>query len=106
MLVLIIKFIHLILVIGLTLSIFINNLRIKQLSLVFLIYILAQYITNYGKCGLTELEYIFMKTEYKQGFLYRLINPVITMDEIYFNNYLFLIHIGWIVVLIYQIKLY
>jgi hypothetical protein len=47
-----------------------------------------QYITNYGKCGLTELEYIIKGKKYQEGFLYRLIKPIIVIPEKYFNIYI------------------
>lgn len=103
MIVQIIQLLHLILVIGLLASVFVPNIDYKILCLVFLIYILFQYLTNYGRCGLTEIEYLFKKEKYKEGFLYRLIKPIITVPEKYFDKYLFLIHIIWIVSLIFQI---
>ena len=100
----IIQLLHLLLVIGVFSSIFIQNYNIKQLALTFLIFILVQYITNYGKCGLTELEYIYKGEQYQEGFLYRLIKPIITVQEIYFNKYIYLAHIIWIIILGYQLN--
>jgi len=99
----IIQFIHLILILSVISSIFIPNLKIKKLSLTFLLFIFAQYITNYGKCGLTELEYIIRGEEYKEGFIYRLVKPVITVPEKYFDQHLYWIHLIWILILGYQL---
>jgi hypothetical protein len=107
MIVYIIKFLHLLLFIGLILSLFIKDKSYKILSLSFLIYILLQFLTNTGRCGLTEIEYMIMGAKYKEGFLYRLIKPVITVPESYFNKYLYFFHILLIVSLgiqIYYIK--
>jgi hypothetical protein len=99
----IIILLHLLLIISLVLSIFIPNKRFKEFCLALLIYILLQFVTNYGKCGLTELEYIFKKEKYQEGFLYRLIKPIITVPEKYFDNWLFLFHFIWILILAFQI---
>jgi hypothetical protein len=94
------------LVIGIVLSIFIDNINIKQIFLTLLIFLFLQYITNYGKCGLTELEYIIKGDKYQEGFLYRLIKPIITIPELYFTKYLVYFHILWVLILVYQLKLY
>lgn len=102
--ILLIRLVHLLLVICLLISIFINNCFIKNLALVFLIFLIFQYILGYGKCGLTELEYwILGEKKYKQGFLYRLIHPLIKIPENYFDNGLFVLHLVWIAVLVCQI---
>lgn len=103
MIVNIIQFLHLILVLSVISSIFISNLEFKKLSLTFLLFIFAQYITNYGKCGLTELEYAIRGKECKEGFIYRLIKPIITVPEKYFNEHFYWIHILWILILGYQL---
>ncbi len=102
----IIQLLHLGLVLGLTSSIFIPNIQIKKLALTFLLFIFAQYITNYGKCGLTEIEYAIRGEEYKEGFIYRLVKPVITVPEKYFNEHLYWIHLMWILILGYQLNQY
>ena len=104
---------HLVLIIGVIASVFIPytdkdslNYRFKLWFLIFLIYLLFQYLTGYQKCGLTEFEYYIKKEKYQEGFLYRLIKPVITIPESYFEKYLVYIHILWVLILIYQLKLY
>ena len=103
MIIYIIKFMHLLLFLILLLSIFISNNLYKLLSLIILIFLLLQFIINEGKCCLTELEYIIKKEKYKEGFLYRLINPIIKRNENYFDNYYYLFHITWIIILLYQL---
>ena len=108
----IIWIIHLLLVVGIIISVFIpisNNpnslkFRFKLWSFILLIFLLAQYLTGYQRCGLTEFEYLLKKENYKEGFLYRLIKPVITIPETYFDNYLIILHIIWILILGYQLN--
>jgi|LauGreDrversion4_2_1035121.scaffolds.fasta_scaffold33977_4 hypothetical protein len=95
----IINFIHWILVIGLIGSVFVDNHQWKKLALTLLIFILAQFMTNYGKCGLTELEYLFKGEKYQEGFIYKTVKPIITVPENYFNNLLYIFHILWIGIL-------
>ena len=103
MIVTLINLLHLVLIISLIGSVFIPNIEFKKICFTLLIYILIQYITNYGKCGLTELEYIITGTEYKEGFMYRLIKPVITIPEEYFNKHMYWLHYLWILILGYQL---
>ena len=102
-LLLIIILLHLFLFITLLSSIFISNYTLKELSLIMLLFLLLQYLSNYGKCTLTQLEYMIMGENYKEGFLYRLINPIIKRDENYFNYYYYIFHLLWIIILIYQL---
>lgn len=79
--------------------------RIKLWVLILLVFLLMQYLTGYQNCGLTEFEYMLKKENYKEGFLYRLIKPIVTMPENYFNKYLNVLHIILILVLGYQTKI-
>ncbi|BCS83427.1 hypothetical protein QLL95_gp0696 [Cotonvirus japonicus] len=100
----IIKTIHLVIIVLVFSSIFIPNCIVKELALTFLIYLLIQYAIGCEKCGLTELEYMILgQKNHKQGFMYRIINPMIKIPEKYFNNGLMYVHIAWIAILIYQI---
>ena len=100
----IIFILHIILCVAMFLSIFINNNTFKHLSLIILLFLLLHYVTNNNMCLLTELEYYFKKEKYKEGFLYRLIKPVLTTPEEYVNKYLYIIHILWILILIIQLN--
>lgn len=104
MIVYIIKLAHLLLVLYLFSSIFIKDKLTKIKATGILLFLLFHYVTNYGKCGLTEIEYLIMGEKYQEGFLYRLIKPVISLPEKYFEEYLFIIHIIWLGILLYQIN--
>lgn len=95
----IINLVHQILVLGLFISVGVDNYAYKKLAFTLLLFILAQFITNYGKCGLTELEYLFKGEKYEEGFIYRIVKPIITVPENYFNNLYYVGHILWIVIL-------
>ena len=99
----IIKILHLILVIFIIISPCIDSREIKINVLIILVYLLFQYLTGYNRCGITELEYYLMKEDYKEGFLYRIINPVIKVPEKYFDNWLYIFHIIYVIILINQI---
>jgi hypothetical protein len=100
----IIKIIHLVLVFFIIIAPFINSLEIKKHVLVFLLYLLFQYLTGYNRCGLTQLEYYVMGEEYQEGFLYRIINPIIKIPEKYFEDFLYLFHVIYVLILIYQLQ--
>lgn len=99
----IIKVVHLFIIIAVIASIFVKSRILKQLSLTFLVFLLLQYILGFKKCGLTELEYYFLGKNYHQGFIYRLINPIINIPENYCSNGILIIHLLMICVLIYQL---
>ena len=98
-----INLIHLLLIICITISIFIPSLIFKEYILLILIFILLHYITNNGKCGLTQLEYYITGKPYELGFIYRIINPIIKINPKYLKNKLYIIHILYIIILMYQI---
>ncbi len=95
---------HILLIMFLSGSIFINNCIYKLYSLFFISFILMHYITKYGKCGIINIEKFFLGTEFKNGVAYRLIKPVIS----YKNNTFYdcggmYILAMYILILIYQI---
>ena len=98
-----INLIHFIIVLLVIISPFVDNLFLKKNILIFLVYLLFQYLTGYEKCGLTELEYIFMGQEYQHGFLYRIINPLIKVPETYFDKWLIIFHLIYVFVLYNQL---
>jgi hypothetical protein len=100
----IINLLHWCLIIYNVSAIFINNYQHKKNALILLIFIFIQFMVNQGKCGLTELEYLVKREKYKDGFFYRLIKPVITLPESYFNDLYYIIHLSLILILIYQLK--
>lgn len=99
----IINLVHQILVLGLFISVGVDNYAYKKFAFTLLLFIFAQFITNYGKCGLTELEYLFKGEKYQEGFIYRIVKPIITVPENYFNNLYYVGHILWIGILWKQI---
>jgi hypothetical protein len=105
MIVSLVKLFHLIIIVLVITSVFIPHIYLKQLTIAFLLYLLIQYLTGYEKCGLTDLEYWLMGEKYHQeGFMYRIIKPMIRVPEKYFDNYLFIFHVLWILILAYQLK--
>jgi hypothetical protein len=100
----IIKLLHLILVLLIVIAPVYPNRTLKKSVFIFLLYLLFQYLTGYEKCGLTILEYLVMGEEYKEGFMYRLINPLIKIPEKYFDQYIFYLHTIYIVILYMQLK--
>ena len=99
-----IKLIHLLIIVGLIASVFVKSGQWKQLALTLLIFLLIQYICGFEKCGLTELEYYIMGENHKQGFIYRLVNPLIRIPEKYLYDGKFVIHLLLIGVLTYQLS--
>jgi len=100
----IIKIIHLIIVLAIISAPFINNYKLKETIYIFLIYLLLQYISGYERCGLTEIEYLLMGKKYEEGFMYRLIKPIIKIPESYFDKYKIIIHLIYIYVLHNQLN--
>jgi hypothetical protein len=86
------------------LSIFYNNIKLKEIVLSILILLMIKYLTGYDRCGLTEIEYLLKGEKYKEGFIYRIIKPILTIPEQYFENYLFILHSLYIIILITQLK--
>jgi hypothetical protein len=103
MIIYIVKLAHLLLVIFVFLSIIIQDNKIKQYALTILLFILYKYIVGEHTCGLTHIEYMLSGKEYESGFIYRIIKPILTIPENYFEKYLFIIHCLWIIILLYQL---
>jgi hypothetical protein len=100
----IIQYIHVIIILIIILSIFYNNIKLKEIVLSILILLMIKYLTGYDRCGLTEIEYLLKGEKYKEGFIYRIIKPILTIPEQYFENYLFILHSLYIIILIIQLK--
>lgn len=100
----IIQLLHIILIISIVSSVFINNIELKKFTLGILILLFIQYVTNYGRCGLTEIEYMVLGEKYKEGFIYRLIKPVIDVSEEYVEYNIIILHTIWMFILYFQIK--
>jgi hypothetical protein len=100
-----INIIHLLLILLIIASPFINNHTLKLNVLVLLFYILYQNVIGTGQCGLTKIEYLIMGRKYEQGFLYRIIHPMFNLPEKYFDSYVIIIHITLMLILLYQVYL-
>lgn len=98
----IIRVIHVFLMVSLAIAPLVPSNRYKTFALTFLLYLVIQYITGYQRCGLTILEYMFLGETYKSGFLYRLINPLITINECYFDYGMHIVHAIYIFILLWQ----
>ena len=101
---LLIKILHSIIVILVVISPFINNNEHKRLSFLFLIFVVFHYITKYGKCGLINIERLFLKDRFKEGIIYKFIKPIIGYKNNFFYENLFWLLIIYIFVLFYQLK--
>jgi hypothetical protein len=99
----IIQLIHTIIILLIIISIFYPNNKLKELSLSLLILLMIKYLIGHQRCGLTEIEYLLKGEKYKEGFIYRIVKPMITIPELYFENYLFIIHSLFIIILFHQI---
>ncbi len=99
MLVFIIRFIHIILLFLLLFAPFYKKEHIRN-CIFILIFILYKWNID-GSCGLTKLEYYLLgyKNE-SQGFIYRLINPFLSITEKKFDIYLNIITVIYILLLI------
>lgn len=100
----IIQLLHIILIISIVSSVFIDNIEVKKFILSILMLLFIQYVTNYGRCGLTEIEYMILGEKYKEGFIYRLIKPVIDVSEEYVEYNIIILHTIWMFILYFQIK--
>ena len=100
----IIQLLHIILIFSIISSVFINNIELKKFILSILILLFIQYVTNYGRCGLTEIEYMILREKYKEGFIYRLVKPIINISEEYVEYNIIILHIIWMFILYFQIK--
>jgi len=79
---------HGILLYTIAISPFIKDLYLKKMILIFLIFLCIQFLTNYGKCGIINIERLFLKENFKNGFCYRLIKPVIShKHNIFYKEY-------------------
>jgi hypothetical protein len=99
-----IHYLHLALVLAIAISPLIANRTYKRYALIFLIFLLGHYLTNYGRCGLTELEGLLLGESYQSGFLYRLITPVLKVPPAYFDLGFYILHLSYILVLAFQVS--
>lgn len=99
-----ISLIHIIIFYGLAFSIFINQCDYKRFCFFILCFLFLQYISKYGKCGIINIERFFLKENFKSGFFYRLIKPVICYKINPMGTKYFWILILYIGILLWQLK--
>lgn len=100
----IILFFHIIIFYILALSPLIQNCYFKKVTLILIIFLCIQYVTKYGKCGLINIERFFLKDNFKKGFIYRFIKPIICYKQnIIYKNY-FKFIIIYILILYFQLE--
>jgi len=99
----IILLLHISLLYAIALSPFIKDYEYKKIILILLIFLCSQYLTNYGKCGLINIEKFFLKEKFKKGFVFRLIKPIICYKRNIFYQHYFELVLIYILVLYIQI---
>lgn len=100
----VIKVVHLMIIIGIVAAVFVKSCVWKTIALTLLVFLMIQYICGFEKCGLTELEYYVLgESKYQQGFIYRLVNPLIKVPEKYIYDGKFIIHLLLIGILTWQV---
>ena len=100
----IILLLHIIIFYFLALSPVIDDCRIKFISLILIAFITVQLLTKYGKCGLINIEKYFLKEKFKNGFVFRLIKPIICYKKNVIYKHYFLVMLIYILVLYIQVK--
>jgi hypothetical protein len=100
----IIKTLHLLFYLLILFSPFINDCAIKLNVYIMLLFIWYHFISKYGKCGIINIEKIFLREHFKNGFFYKLIKPVIDYRKNIFFEKLY--HLLLIYILILTIQIY
>ena len=100
---------HIMLFYVFALSPLITDCYIKKLILVLMMFLSLQYVSKYGKCGLINIERfliekVLKKKNFKEGFIYRLIKPLVCYKQnvIYKNS--FSLIIVYMVILYIQLE--
>ena len=84
-------------------SILLPYYELKKISLILLLFTLFQYITNYAKCGLIELDFLLNGDKYKDGYLYKIIKPLFKPPNDYFEGKYYWYNLLLILILTQQI---
>jgi hypothetical protein len=99
----IITIIHIIFFYAIAFSPLYKNIEYKKLILIILIFLVIHFLMKYGKCGLINLENYIRGDDIHNGYLFKLIKPVICYKRNIFYKYFFIILI-YIFILYYQIR--
>lgn len=94
---------HIILFCWIVFSPFANNCLYKKAALIFILFLIVQFISKYGKCGLINIEKFFLKDKFKEGFIYRLIKPIISYKINPFGGKYFNLILVYVIILIIQL---
>jgi hypothetical protein len=96
---------HTCLFLGIVISPFVNDCDYKRLVLILLSFLLLHFYLKYGKCMLINFERFFLGEKFKEGFIFRLIKPVICYKRnIFYKDFYYLI-VFYCVLLYIQLKL-
>jgi hypothetical protein len=104
MLVNIIRIFHFFILIFLLFAPFYSK-KILIFSIALIVYIFYKWKID-GSCFLTKVEYYLSGNKEEKGFIYRLINPMLNIEEYSFHNKLEVFTVIWLLllILIYIIK--
>lgn len=94
---------HIILLYGIALSPIVDDCYYKNIIFVILLFVWGHFKFKYGKCGLISIEKFFLKENFKQGFVYKLIKPVICYKINPFYSQFYNILILYIFILFIQL---
>jgi hypothetical protein len=88
---------------GILVSPIVDDIQLKKIALILLGFIVLHFITKYGKCGFISIERYFLKDKFRDGFLFKLIKPVISYKNNMFYHYFFHLMIIYLIVLYFQL---
>jgi hypothetical protein len=99
----IVLLLHIIFFYAVAISPLINDIRFKKCIYILLCFICLQFIIKYGKCGLINCERLILKDKFREGFLFKLIRPVISYKINPFYSQYFKLLLIYILILYVQL---
>lgn len=87
----IVNVIHLAMILFGVIGPFTNNRTVLKLSLQLIIFVLFHWITKFGKCQLTELEARLRGQPRDQGYIYKILQPIINVREHHLNYVIYIV---------------
>jgi hypothetical protein len=82
---------------------FINECAIILNAFILIFFIFFHFVFKYGNCGIINIERFFLQENFKDGFFYKLIKPVISYkNNIFYYKFLNII-ILYLIILAIQI---
>jgi hypothetical protein len=88
---------------GILVSPILDNIQLKKIALILLGFIILHFLTRYGKCGFINIERYFLKDKFRDGFLFKLIKPVISYKKNMFYHDFFPLMLIYFFILFTQI---